>query len=63
MKTKDEMAFEHIARLRAGMDQDLADIEKWWPESKRGSRANRAFRSLVERFTSAIETAEESLPK
>ena len=61
LKTKTELAFEHIAGLRGGVEQDLAELERWWPEARRGTRAGRAFQSLIERIESAIATAEENI--
>jgi hypothetical protein len=60
MKTKSEIALDYISGLRAGVEQDIADLDKHWPKSKRGTRANRVFQSLINRVKAAIETAEES---
>ena len=40
MKTKAEIAFDYIAGLRAGVEQDIADLDKHWPKHKRGTRAD-----------------------
>jgi hypothetical protein len=45
VKTKAEIAFDYIAGLRAGVEQDIADLDKHWPKHKRGTRADRAFQS------------------
>jgi hypothetical protein len=63
MKTKAEIAFDYIAGLRAGVEQDIAELDKRWPMYKRGANANRVFQSLVNRIKAAIETAEEEAVK
>jgi hypothetical protein len=60
-KTKAEIAFDYIAGLRAGVEQDIAELDKRWPMYKRGANANRVFQSLVNRIKAAIETAEEEV--
>jgi hypothetical protein len=61
VKTKAEIAFDYIAGLRVGVEQDIAVLDKRWPMYKRGANANKAFQSLVNRIKAAIETAEEEV--
>lgn len=57
MKSRQEIALDEIAGIGVGVEQDIADIEKFWPKSRRGSKAERAFASLVSRIRMAVLTA------
>lgn len=50
-----------ITGIRTGFEQDLDEINRRWPEHKRGSNANRAFTSLIKRVETALDTADEVL--
>jgi hypothetical protein len=60
MKSPMEIALDHVAGIGAGVEQDIADIDKFWPKSRRGSNAERAFASLVDRIRSAVAAADEA---
>lgn len=60
-KTPEQIALEVIAGTRAGLDQDISTLERWWPEAKRGSNARRAFASIVSRARSMTDIAAEQI--
>jgi hypothetical protein len=61
MKSKHEISLELIAGIEGGLEQDIAELERWWPKSKRGSNATRAFSSLISRARFAAKEAREAL--
>ena len=40
---------------------DLAELERWWPKSKRGSNAQRIFDSVVQRIAGARDCLTDGL--
>jgi hypothetical protein len=61
VKTKQQLALELVARIKPGLEQDLATLEENWPVSRRGSRADRAYQSAKNRILCAVEFAEQAL--
>jgi hypothetical protein len=60
VKSKQQMALADIANIATAAEQDISDIDKWWPPTKRGSNAGRAFDRLVNRVRQIAKTAKEN---
>lgn len=61
MKTVHEVSLGIIANVRAGLEQDIETLERWWPTKKRGTNATRAFNSLIARARMMTEIAKETI--
>ena len=53
MRTKAETEIEMAASILDATAQDYAEIERWWPLSRRGSNAQSALDSLKGRVAAA----------
>lgn len=57
MRQKAETEIDTAHRILEAAEQDFAELERWWPLSKRGSNAQRAFGTLRERIRTARQCA------
>lgn len=59
-KSRAEIEMDFIINAGRGISQDVAEINRWWPENRRGSNASRAFRQLLDRVDTMIKCAEDA---
>lgn len=61
-RSKQEIALSDIAGIAAAAEQDISEVERWWPPARRGSNANRAHERMIARIRAIAQTARNSLP-
>lgn len=60
LKRQAEIEIDTIIAIRSRIEDDLRDLEKWWPLAKRGTNANRALRSLIARVDAMGDCANDA---
>lgn len=55
MRPKHEVEIAQAESILTAMEQRIADLERWWPPSKRGSNAQRALDGIKEGRLAALQ--------